>query len=407
MMTISSAGPQKKLGIYIHIPFCVKKCAYCDFLSFEGQDVLIHKVYAKALISEIESHALAYGNDYSVDSVFIGGGTPSLILPSMIDDILRTIKDRFNMGINAEITIEANPKTLTEVKLESYLNSGINRISIGAQSFNDFMLRIMGRPHFAEDIPATFAMARNAGFQNINLDLIFAVPGQDMNIWKDTLRKAIGLDPEHISFYSLQIEKGTKFYELFETGPYEKISDRLDREMYHYAVMRLQDAGYTRYEISNAARSGYECRHNIKYWTLEDYLGAGVSAHSYVGGKRFGNTKDIETYIELNLEPQLVEDENGNDSEVAYKRLRESSHENSTADDISEYMFTGLRMMKGVGLDDFERRFGRPMKHVYSNHWLWIERHIQEGSLIVENGRIMLTDKGIDISNKVMGDFTL
>jgi len=405
-MTTNSLGQNKKLGIYIHVPFCVKKCAYCDFLSFEGQDVLIHKVYTKALIKEIESHALIYGDKYSVDSVFIGGGTPSVILPSMIDGIIKTVKNVFNTDVNMEITIEANPKTLSEDKLESYLNSGINRISIGAQSFQDYMLRIMGRAHFSEDISKTFKMARDAGFQNINLDLMFAVPGQDMNIWQDTLNKAIGLEPEHISFYSLQIEKGTKFYDMFETGPYEKISDKLDREMYHFAVRQFQDAGYARYEISNVAESGYECRHNIKYWTMEDYLGAGVGAHSYIGGKRFGNIKDIEAYIELNLEGGGAEPE-GSQEAVAYKRLRESSHENSMVDDVSEYMFTGLRMIRGISLEDFELRFKKPLREIYAKERPVIEQYLKDGFLILEDGRIRLSEKGVDVSNKIMSVFTL
>ena len=261
----------KPLGVYVHIPFCMRKCPYCDFLSFENESALVHKVYVKALMKELEAHGEVYGNDYTVNTLFIGGGTPSLLLPSMVKDIADAVKDNFNMDINSEITIEANPRTLSPAKLSGYLEAGVNRISIGVQSFNDLVLKILGRPHTAEDGYSACRMAREAGFKNINLDLMFGIPGQHGETWMETLMVAVGLSPEHVSFYSLTIEEGTKFHDMFETGPYAKLPDEVEREMHAMAVKELSGAGHQRYEISNAAKPGHECRHNIKYWTFEDF----------------------------------------------------------------------------------------------------------------------------------------
>jgi len=399
-MTITNKKENcKTLGIYVHIPFCLKKCGYCDFLSFENKAVPAHKEYVKALLNEVESYGAEYSNNYLVDSVFIGGGTPSLISPDMIGDIIGAIKYNFNFDGDTEITIEANPGTLTGEKLDAYLAAGINRLSIGAQSFDDCILKILGRVHLAGDIYKNYRLAREAGFENINLDLIFGIPGQHIDIWKETLSGAIGLDPGHISFYSLQIEEGTRFYEMFEAGMYEKLSDELDREMYHYAVRELSDAGYTHYEISNAAKDGHECRHNIKYWSFKDYLGTGLGAHSYMDGVRFGNTKDPEKYIKLNLE--------GNDEPHGNEKLHEWRHENSFNDDVSEYMFTGLRMTKGIDLNDFENRFGKTLADTYKKEWAAVRRYIGDGLLIIDGRSLRLSEKGIDISNRIMSEFVI
>jgi len=394
-MTTTNKG--KQMGIYIHIPFCVKKCGYCDFLSFESEAAVIHKVYVKALIREIETHGKSC-SDYTVDSVFIGGGTPTIILPSMISQIMEAVKGSFNVDANAEITIEGNPKTLTYEKLESYLTAGINRISIGAQSFNDLVLKILSRAHLAGDITFSFNMAREAGFKNINLDLIFGIPRQAFEVWDETLDKVIDLSPEHVSFYSLQIEKGTKFYDMFVKGPYEKISDEVDRRMYHSALKKLAGAGYGHYEISNGAKCGFECRHNVKYWTMADYIGAGLGAHSYVGGVRSSNIKDFDKYIEASL---------GGGESADFSVLRETCHRNSALDDVSEYMFTGLRMVRGVDLADFEARFGKPVREMYKKEWGRIEKYAKDGFLVMDGGRLRLSPEGMDISNKIMSEFVL
>ena len=397
-MTITNNSSfNRTLGIYIHIPFCVKKCAYCDFLSFENESEKIHRAYVKALIKEIEAYALIYGDKYTVDSVFIGGGTPSLLLPGMIYDVIRAVKSEFNVAVNAEITIEANPGTLTGAKPEYYHNAGINRLSLGAQSFNDRILEILERVHIAGDISKHYKTARESGFENINIDLIFGIPGQNLDIWKETLDRALGLDPEHISFYGLQIEQGTKLFNMIEAGEYREIPDESDREMYHYTIKELKSSGYSHYEISNAAKAGYECRHNLKYWSMDDYLGVGLGAHSYIGGMRFGNTKDLDEYVERNLKRSS--------DMLEHEKVWEFFHENSASDDISEYMFTGLRMMKGVSLKDFERRFGRRIKDAYSVEWPAIERYIADGLLILDYERLKLSEKGIDISNRIMSEF--
>ena len=390
---------KKKLGLYIHIPFCLRKCAYCDFLSFENDSAVIHKVYVKALMKEIEYYGSVYGNDFTVNTVFLGGGTPSILLQSMTDDIVKSVKYSFDVSVDSEITIEANPKTLTETKLSAYLESGINRLSIGAQSFNDFLLKILSRVHLSEDTVKNFKMARAAGFKNINIDLIFGVPQQTQEVWKDTLLQGLALEPEHISFYSLQIEKGTKFYELFVKGPYEKASEKLDREMYHYGLEELKTGGYDRYEISNAAKPGYECRHNIKYWTMEDYIGVGIGAHSYIKGIRRGNITDFDMYIEKNLENPAGLQSN--------EKILATNRENSFTDEVSEYMFTGLRMADGISIEDFEKRFKKPLKEIYYKEWRNIEKYITDKLLINEAGRLSLSDKGIDISNKIMSEFMI
>ena len=395
---MTTTNNKRKLGIYAHIPFCIRKCAYCDFLSFEDESAVVHKVYIKALTKEIETNSKVYNNNYIVDSIFIGGGTPSLILPSMIDDVIKAVKHNFNMAIDSEITIEINPKTLSMDKLKSYADSGVNRVSIGAQSFNDYVLKILGRIHLAENILKNFKMLRAAGFKNINIDLIFGVPAQSLNVWKESLDKALELSPEHLSFYGLQVEEGTKLHKMIADRKYKKVDDELDREMYHLAVKELKKAGYKHYEISNAAKNGYECRHNLKYWSLDDYLGAGLGAHSYIDGMRFGNVRDLEKYIEANLE---------NQQESEHLKCQEWSNKNSAEDDISEYMFTGLRRTRGINLVEFESRFKRPLKEVYKKEWPAVEKYIKNKLLILEGESLMLSEKGIDISNRIMSEFIL
>jgi len=404
----------KKLGIYVHIPFCASKCAYCDFLSFADTPVELQNAYIDALTNEIKTHAFVYSekyiesnnigyyDEYDVNSIFIGGGTPSVLDPDQITRVLDAIRQNFNVASNCETTIEANPNTVATDKLKRYLDVGINRISLGAQSFNDNVLKILGRAHTAGDIKESFFLARNAGFKNINLDLMFATFGQDLYIWEDTLDKATLLSPEHISFYSLQIEEGTKFFDMYKTGQYENASgqltqldkisqlEKLDREMYHAALQQFEKAGYVHYEISNVAKSGYECRHNIKYWTMEDYLGVGLSAHSYISGKRFGNITDINVYIE-------------NAGQLGFDFV----HKNDLSDDISEYVFTGLRLISGIALDDFEFRFGVSFQDAYKKEWQQIEKYIKDGFLILSDGRLKLSKAGIDISNKIMSEFVI
>lgn len=308
----------KKLGLYVHIPFCIRKCKYCGFVSFDNCMEADWQAYFCALEKEIELRAAEYA-DYEVDTIFIGGGTPTIVPAEWISGILTKIKNKFNNTVNQEITIESNPGTLTPEKLEIYRKAGINRLSIGVQSLDDTVLSAIGRIHDRQAVLETFREARCAGFDNINLDLMFSLPKQTDEIWEATLNEAVSLRPEHISFYSLQIEEGTEFYDMYKNGTLDIADDETDRARYHTAVRILKDAGYKHYEISNAALPGRESQHNLKYWSLDEYLGLGLAAHSFAGGRRFYNTSDLNEYVsalapaegsEADTDGAFVENEN-------------------------------------------------------------------------------------------------
>lgn len=368
----------KKLGIYIHIPFCRSKCLYCGFYSKGGAAAAEQEDYIRELLEDIEAYGQRYGKageDYLADTVFIGGGTPSLLDAALIGQVLDCLRAHFTVDPEAEITIETNPGTLTADKLSAYRSFGINRLSMGVQSLDNGILKSLGRIHTAEEFAENFALARKAGFDNINLDLMFAVPGHTMEIWEDTLRRAMDMGPAHISFYSLQIEEDTPFYRMFAAGEIDQIPDELDRQMYHSAVAMLSEAGYAHYEISNAAKPGFQCRHNLKYWSMEEYLGIGAGASSYIDGCRFTEGPSPEF------------------------------HQNTRADDMSEFVFTGLRKTCGISLDEFAGRFGRPFWEVYGGLRPELAPFFEAGQLIEEGGVLRLSEEGIDISNAVMAVF--
>ena len=369
----------KKLGIYVHIPFCLSRCRYCGFYSNAIGDtqgsIEAQKTYVQWLIGKIRDSGALYGRKYSVDTIFIGGGTPSILPVEMIEAIVGAIRESFAIESEAEITIESNPKTLTPQKLKRYRMAGIDRLSIGAQSFDDGILKTLGRAHNAEDFLECYKMARKCGFDNINIDLMFAIPGQTKEQWLDTLDKAIELLPEHISFYSLQIEDDTPFYEDYLAGKLIPVPDDIDREMYHDAIARLKTAGYEHYEISNAARPGYQCRHNLKYWSFEEYLGFGDSASSFIGGIR-STEKPLAEY-----------------------------HENDFDDDTGEYMFTGLRKTCGISKKDFAEKFGRELWDVYGSRRDRLQEFFDSGKLIEDGDVLKLSEDGIDISNTIMAMF--
>jgi len=378
----------KKLGLYIHIPFCLQKCKYCDFLSLEKTSFKEHTAYVEALKSEIEHYGQVYNNKFIVDTIFIGGGTPSFINEALIADIISVVKAVFNLTINAEVTIETNPKTLTLEKLKTYLDCGINRLSIGVQSLDDEMLKGLGRMHSSTDVFDNYAMAREAGFKNINVDLMFAIPNHTIKLWLETLTKIIQLKPEHISFYSLQLEQGTAFFDLFQRGELLQIPDDIDREMYHCAVEIFTNMGYRHYEISNCAMPDFECRHNLKYWSMEDYLGIGLGAHSFLDGIRFSHTRDLASYCK------------GSRDDWRY--------ENTYKDNISEYIFTGMRKIGGIDLIDFESRFGKCLIEIYENERSVLDaldQYVREGYVQLEGGKMRFTSKGIDISNTILAEF--
>ena len=399
---------KRALGLYLHIPFCIQKCNYCDFLSFGGTDKAQQTAYIKSLIHEINYYGQIYRNDYYVDTLFIGGGTPSLLEGRLISQLMAAVKECFDIDKNPEISIESNPKTLTEIKLNTYLDAGINRISIGAQSFDDKRLMDMGRAHSAKDFFDNYKLARNCGFQNINVDLMFSIPGQTKGIWQETLEKAIELAPEHISFYSLQIEEGTPFFKQYQEGSLKETEDELDREMYHYALELLKGSGYQHYEISNASKEGYQCRHNLKYWSMKDYLGLGLGSHSFIDGIRFSNVTDLNQYLQMDEEYNGIgKNNNGRmENQERYNNpFVEWHHKNSKEENISEYLFTGLRKIDGIDLKDFEKSFDRPIEDVFSKNWHILQTYIDEGYLTKSDENMRFTIKGIDISNTILTEF--
>lgn len=403
---------KKELELYIHIPFCARKCAYCDFLSFSAPE-WVYRDYVDKLMEEICGQGPNF-QEYCVSTIFVGGGTPSILPPDLILELFATLSENFDISRDAEITMEANPGTLTVEKLEVYRQSGVNRLSIGLQSADDKELKYLGRIHSYESFLKSYQRARQAGFRNINVDLMSALPGQNIQSWKNTLKKVMMLKPEHISAYSLMIEEGTPFYERFgevKRAEREKQQPKtaaelaaraavmtlpdlpdedVDREMYHLTKEMMADHGYERYEISNYAKKDYECRHNIGYWSGVEYLGLGLGASSYTYGYRYHNTEDMQEYLSLNLY------EGG----AAARDIEELS----LKDQMEEFMFVGLRMMKGVSGSVFLERFGQNLWNVYGNV---IKKLEKQGLIRVDMPMIRLTDLGVDVSNAVLAEFLL
>lgn len=373
---------KKKLSLYIHIPFCVQKCKYCDFLSFSACEE-DRNSYMKELKREIIWKSTWTKDKYQVISIFFGGGTPSLLTGSQMEELLSVIYQNYDVVNDAEITTEANPGTLTKEKLSMYLKAGINRLSIGLQSANDPELTMLGRIHTYTDFLKNYDLAREVGFENINLDLMSALPGQTLASYQKTLQKIVALKPEHISAYSLIVEEGTPLAK--DTRLLEQLPDEeLDRKMYQLTKDYLSQYGYERYEISNYAKAGKECRHNCVYWTGGDYLGFGLGASSYFQGQRFVNESDFTNYRY-----------DCDRCEVQILRKQEK---------MEEFMFLGMRMIKGVSEAEFEKRFGCSMESVYGDI---LKRQETQNLIIRENGCVQLTDRGLDVSNYVFCDYLL
>lgn len=372
------------MELYLHIPFCVKKCAYCDFLSFpSGQE--IQRQYAKRLMEDIDCMGKEYG-DIPVDTIFIGGGTPSVPESRLIVDLMEHVNRAFQISDGAEISMEANPGTVTQEKLTDYRRAGINRLSFGLQSANDRELKLLGRIHTWAEFLESFHLARECGFTNINIDLMSALPGQTRESWKDTLKRVTDLNPEHISAYSLIIEDGTPFGEKYGSEEGRKLlpDEDSEREMYHETKRFLRECGYERYEISNYAKPGRECRHNIGYWTGVPYLGLGLGASSYMNGSRFAVSSDMQQYLE---------EKPGTFTDV--EKLTKKDME-------EEFFYVGLRMTAGVSLPEFERRFGVSAKDVYPG---LMEMFVEEKAAVFQGDRFVLTDYGLDVSNYIMAQF--
>lgn len=380
------------IEVYIHIPFCVKKCDYCDFLSFASDDDT-KLAYVKVLIKEIEQEAAKYA-DKSVGSVFIGGGTPSALSVGCIEDILKSLRKHYDILEDAEITIECNPGTLTKDKLEEYKASGINRLSIGLQSTDDRELKLLGRIHDYETFLDNYRLAREVGFNNINIDLISGLPRQNVKEFELSLKRVIELNPEHVSCYSLIVEEDTLFYDKYSEGKAcekEMPGEEKDREIYHLTGKLLEEAGYHRYEISNYSKQGHECEHNIGYWTRREYIGFGLGSASLYNNVRWNNTRDMKKYLDCILKGTSIKEDEGLLSDK---------------EQMEEYVFLGLRLIDGISLDDFENAFGIQLFDI-KEYRVHTERMLKEGLLELVRDKLRLTSKGLDLANYVMSGFIM
>ena len=432
----------KSRGIYIHVPFCLSKCPYCDFYSVPRQAPELIAGFCGALEAEIRGRATSEGSwgygacagaacaavsglgaaaqaaepraatreteaalvgfrtatrstvqagnpTRRVDSIYFGGGTPCLLTESQFEQIMACLRDCFDIAPDAEISMEANPAAVTETKLRAFRAAGLNRLSIGAQSFDDDMLKLLGRLHKVHQITETVEAARRAGFENISLDLMFGIDGQTQETWERSVTQAIALAPEHISLYSLEIMDNTRFARDEEKGIYHQTEPELDRKMYHAALDMLEAAGYMQYEISNVARPGFECRHNLRYWDMGEYIGFGPAAHSFVGGARYSNAADVNAYIASGGRPEIC-----------------GRVQNTEQDNISEYIFTGLRKNVGISKKDFRERFGAGIWEFYSDAERREFQEFVSGGFAEESEEyIRLTRRGMDISNRIMAIF--
>ena len=377
----------KNLGIYIHIPFCKKKCEYCDFVSFSGTQNM-QEEYVEVLNLDIKNSSKLV-SDYEVDTIYFGGGTPSYIESKYIVDILKSIKDNYKVAKNAEITIEVNPGTVDKEKLMVYKEAGINRLSIGLQSTHDRLLELIGRIHNYDEFLDTYEYAVEVGFDNINVDLMLALPTQSLDEMVSSVRKIISLKPEHISLYSLILEEGTPLYQKVQTGKLELTDEKLERHMYWRTKQLLEQAGYKQYEISNFSKEGYESKHNMNCWKQNEYLGFGLAAHSYLNDKRFSRIKNIREYIK-NI------NENNFDKNII---IEEEQDRESKA---KEYMMLGFRKLEGISISEFERRFGvNPLFYFRFE----ISKLEKEGLIEVDLDNIKLTQRGLDLANLVFEEF--
>lgn len=381
---------KRNLELYLHIPFCVRKCNYCDFFSASGTEEE-QEAYVSAMVQEIQSYQELSG-EYEVQTIFLGGGTPSLLTPEQIEQIFNAIYHTFSVNENAEITMEMNPGTVDIEKLHAMKAAGVNRLSIGLQSAQNEELKMLGRIHTFEEFLETWKLIEQAGFKNRNIDLMSALPGQTIESYEDTLSKVLALEPEHISAYSLILEEGTVFYDWYEKGKLDRGAWKLPSEEEEYAmgeltILRLAEAGMYRYEISNYAKPGKECRHNLGYWDRVEYLGIGAGSSSLIKGERFDHIRDRKAYIEKirNGESILI------DREIL-----------SVESQMEEFMYLGLRKVEGVSRTDFQNYFGKNVDDVYGK----ILDKLEEEQLLEFSGdRIRLTHRGMDVSNCVLAEF--
>jgi oxygen-independent coproporphyrinogen-3 oxidase len=373
----------KKLGIYIHVPFCIKKCGYCDFYSVKW-DEESENSYIRSAIDEIKGYREL--EDYIVDTIFIGGGTPSVIMPQNIEKLIAAVKDTFTVAQNAEISMEANPNSLSQ-NLKIYKETGINRLSIGIQSLKDDILKRIGRIHNFSEALQAIDLAQKQGFDNINADVMFNIPGQTLEDITDTIYQLISKDIRHISFYSLKLEEGTQMYSLEKNKVITMPVEDLEREMYYAGRTIMEEHGLMQYEISNFAVKGYECRHNLKYWNQEEYIGIGPSAHSFMGNTRYNNPSNLKEYT-------LSSGKEG------FKRnIQEVMDEDEL---MFEYIMLRLRLTEGLKFAEFKNKFNRDFEETYKAQ---IEKLLKDNLIYLDDEGIRLTHRGMDISNYVFASF--
>lgn len=382
---------RKKLGLYIHIPFCEKKCKYCDFLSFPSEKST-YKEYTLQLVNEIRARS-PYYKDYQIDTIFIGGGTPSILDGMEILNIMSSVYENFIVEASAEVSIECNPGSLDIDKLAAYKQAGINRISLGLQSTDNKELKLLGRIHTYEDFLDSYEKVRQAGFDNVNIDLMSALPTQTLSSLKSSLKKLVMLKPEHISVYSLKLEENTPFYNYFTTDSGKKYlpSEEVDRAMYDFTNEYLAKNSYNRYEISNYAKKGKECKHNVRYWTGKEFLGIGLGAASISMDRSFHVVRDFNTYMKADFKKDLT---------FLYEEVEELSQTRK----MEDFMIFGLRLTKGIFVGDFFEKFSLNVFDVYGNV---IKKHMNDGLLEYKNSYLRLTSRGIDLSNLVLKDFLM
>lgn len=377
----------KEIGIYVHIPFCKRKCFYCDFCSFECNKN-IHKDYTKALINEIRAFNLEeVGDEIIIKTLYFGGGTPSYIDEIYIEQIINELRKKFRFSNGIEATIEVNPGTATFEKIKKYKDIGFNRISIGLQSANDRLLKLIGRIHTYGEFEETYKIARNVGFNNINVDLMIGLPDQTLDDVQDSLNKIIQKNPEHISVYSLILEEDTRLKELVDSGKIILPDEDTERKMYWLVKNKLEENGYNHYEISNFSKLGFESKHNTDCWRQKEYLAFGLAAHSYFNNIRYSNTDDLNKYME---ESKL---------DINYRKIEEKQDKEIQ---MNEFIILGLRMIKGFSIKDFKFKFNIDPRDVYKNE---IEKLVKLDLISVKEDNISLTNTGIDFANIVWSEF--
>ena len=382
----------KKIGIYIHIPFCKQKCKYCDFVSFPCIEDK-YESYFECMLEEINDKADELKNisacEFEIDTIYIGGGTPSIVPVEYIGKVISNLYNKFIISKNAEITIEVNPGTVDEEKLKRYFDLGINRLSIGLQSTNNELLKMLGRIHSYEDFKNMYKMARNIGFRNINVDLMIGLPKQTMEDVEDSIKNILKISPEHISVYSLIVEENTKMYDLIEKNILKLPDEELERRMYWKVKETLKENGYTHYEISNYAKNNYESKHNLNCWNQHDYLGFGLAAHSYFDGIRYSNIDNLKQYIQ-----------NYKNGEAIYNII---FHENQSKEQMMrEFMLLGLRKVEGVKISDFKEKFVDNLLYVFRKE---LNKLVGDNLVEVLENEIKLTNKGLDLANLVWMEF--